>query len=192
MKRFLSLAVALSFLFVAAAVTPVIGVELVDAKKAPVGFVKVVEVKDPKTGKMTMEATFDTTAYHLSPVTIHQFLTAYGLDIVDAKKAALGTGWYVRESEVKDPKTGKVTREHTFNSVASSWTASEFHQILSAYGLRLVDAKKAALGTGWYVRESEVKDSKTGEIKTEYVFNDTAQTRTAGELNQILSAYGRQ
>jgi hypothetical protein len=108
--------------------------------------------------------------------------SAHALEVVDGSKlpASYGT-----EVEVKD-KDGKPAKQLVFSGMVGMRPAAVFHQILAAYGLRVVDGSKlpASYGT-----EVEVKD-KDGKLVKELVFNGMVGTQPASELHRILTAYG--
>jgi hypothetical protein len=102
------------------------GVSVVDAKRAPSGYITEVALNDR--GERTF--VFDPQPKGMAPVAVDGVLAAYGLRIVDAKKLppAYGRAVTTRNAE------GKEVEEAVLSATASAWSPAEWHWILSAYG----------------------------------------------------------
>jgi hypothetical protein len=112
-------------------------------------------------------------------VDLDRILGAYGLAVVDAKRAPAG---YMHEI------VSNVGGERTvvFDAQPRGMAPAAVDGILAAYGLRIVDAKKLP---ETYGREAVRKDADGKEVR-EVVLSTAAYAISPAEWHQILSAYG--
>jgi hypothetical protein len=170
-------AVAGVLLLVAPAVS---ALEFKPGNNVPADYAMAVETTG-KDNKKVVQHTFGTTPGTISAYQLNQILAAYGVRLRHASKAPAG---YATEVETTD-KNGEKVKQHTFSTMPSTLSQHDLNQILTAYGLRLADLKKAPPG---YASEVETKGEDGKVVKT-YAFSNTPRTISGAELHQILQAY---
>jgi hypothetical protein len=111
---------------------------------------------------------------------LDRILAAYGVSVVDAKRAPTG---YITEIVASD----KGERMLVFDTQPKGMAPAAVHEILAAYGLRVVDGKKLppAYGRTVTTRNAEGKDVE------ELVLSPAANAWSPAEWHSILSAYGK-
>jgi hypothetical protein len=151
--------------------------EIVDVKKAPSWYAT--EVVQTEQGQEVRRAVFGTQPAGISMEDLNRVLEAYGVVVVDAKRAP---GGYMREI------VSSVGGERTvvFDPQPKGIAPAAVDGILAAYGLRIVDAKKLPPSYG---REVVRTDADGKEVR-DVVLGTAAYAISPAEWNTILSAYG--
>jgi hypothetical protein len=152
--------------------------DVVDVAKAPAWFgSEVVEVQE---GKEVKRVVHGTQALAFSMVDLDRILGAYGLAVVDARRAPEG---YMQEIASSD----RGERSVVFDAQPRGMAPVAIDGILAAYGVRVVDAAKLPESYG---RAIVRKDAEGKEV-TEVLFSSTAYAISPAEWHRILSAYGK-
>jgi hypothetical protein len=168
--RAMPLALALSFGAAEA-------VELVEVAKAPSWFAT--EVVEIEKGQEVKRAVHGTQAVALSMVDLDRILSAYGLSVVEVKRAPAG---YMQEIVLND----RGERTVIFDPQPKGMAPVAIDGILAAYGLRVVDAQKLP---ETYGREVVRQDAEGKDVR-EVVLSSAAYAISPAEWHRILSAYG--
>ena len=152
-------------------------VEIVDLQKAPDWYAS--EVVEMDKGQPVKRIVFSTQPVALSMIDLNRILAAYGLSVVDAKRAPAG---YMEETRSAD--RGEIVV--AFDGQPKGLAPIAIDGILAAYGLRIVDAGKLpeSYGTQITRKNSEGKDVQ------DMLLSSAAYAISPAEWNRILSAYG--
>ena len=111
---------------------------------------------------------------------LNRILAAYGLSVVDAKRAPAG---YMEETRSSDRGEMVVV----FDSQAKGLAPMAIDGILAAYGLRIVDPSKLPESYG---TQTARKNSEGAEV-IEVVPSSAAYAVSPAEWHRILSAYDK-
>src|SRR5678816_3975535 len=104
--------------------------------------------------------------------------TSRAVDVVDVQKAP---GWYA--SEVVEMDNGQPVKRLVFSPQPVAISMLDLNRILAAYGLSVVDAKRAPAG---YMEET--RSSDRGEVAV--VFDSQPKGLAPMAIDGILAAYG--
>lgn len=116
MKRISSM--LLCAVVVLAYVSTTFAIDLVDVKKAPTGFARMVKQGDKEV------LVFDSVIAMYGPATLDKILSAYGLTIQDPRRAPTGFARVVKQGD----KEAVV-----FDNAITTYSPATLNQILSAY-----------------------------------------------------------
>lgn len=154
-------------------------VDLVDLAKAPGWYgTEVVETDDK--GQPVKRVVFSAQPVAMSMVDLNQVLTAYGLSVVDGRRAPEG---HMQESLSSD----RGERVVVFDGQPKGLAPVAIDGILAAYGVRVVDAAKLPTSYGTAVTTRNAQGAEVQEIQ----FSGTAYAISPAEWHRILSAYGK-
>lgn len=154
-----------------------LAVDVADLKKAPDWYAS--EAVEMDNGEPVTRVVFNTQPVAISMLDLNRILAAYGLSVIDAKRAPAG---YMEETRSAD--RGELTV--VFDSQPKGLAPMAIDSILAAYGLRIVDASKLpeSYGTQITRKNSEGKDVQ------EMLLSSVAYAISPAEWHRILSAYG--
>ena len=152
--------------------------DVVDLGKAPDWYAN--EATEMDNGQPVKRVVFSTQAAAISMLDLDRILSAYGVAVVDAKRAPEG---HMQETLSSD----RGERVIVFAQQPKGLAPAEVDGILAAYGLHLVDPAKLPLGYGQQV----TRTNADGKEMQEFVPGTAAYAISPAEWNQILSAYGR-
>ena len=153
-------------------------VEVVDLQKAPAWYAS--EVVEMDNGQPVKRVVFNTQPVAISMLDLNRILAAYGLSVVDVKRAPAG---YMEETRSSD--RGEVVV--VFDSQPKGLAPMAIDGILAAYGLRIVDPSKLPESYG---TQATRKNSEGSEV-IELVPSSGAYAVSPAEWHRILSAYGK-
>ena len=152
-------------------------VELVDLKQAPAWYgTEIVEMEKDKPVKRVV---FGTQPVAISMADLNRILGAYGLSVVDAKRAPAG-----HMQEVASSDRGE--RNVIFDPQPKGVSPMAIDAILAAYGLRIVDASKLPETYGTVVTRKNADGTEVKDVQ----LSTAAYAISPAEWHRILSAYG--
>jgi hypothetical protein len=155
-----------------------LAVDVVDLQKAPSWYAS--EVVEMDNGQPVKRVVFSPQPVAISMLDLNRILAAYGLSVVDAKRAPAG---YMEETRSSD--RGEVVV--VFDSQPKGLAPMAIDSILAAYGLRIVDPSKPPESYG---TQTKRKNSDGTEV-IEVVPSSAAYAVSPAEWHRILSAYGK-
>jgi hypothetical protein len=153
-------------------------VDVVDLQKAPGWYAS--ETVEMDNGQPVKRIVFSAQPVAISMLDLNRILAAYGLSVVDAKRAPAG---YMEET--RSSGSGEVVV--VFDSQPKGLAPMAIDGVLAAYGLRVVDPSKlpASYGT-----QTTRKNSDGSEV-IEVMPSSGAYAVSPAEWHRILSAYGK-
>lgn len=152
-------------------------VELANLQKAPDWYAS--EVVEMEKGEPVKRVGFSTQAVALSMLDLNRTLAAYGLSVVDAKRAPEGDMQETRSSDGGE-------RIIVFDAQPKGLAPVAIDVIPAAYGLRIVDAKKLPETYGTPTTRKHADGVEVQEV----ALNQAAYAISPAEWHLILSAYG--
>ena len=151
--------------------------EVVDLQKAPGWYAS--EVVEMDKGQPVKRVAFSTQPVAISMVDLNRILAAYGLSVVDAKRAPEG---YMQETLSSD----RGERIVVFDTQPKGLAPAAVDGILAAYGLRIVDPTKLPESYGTPVTRTNADGKEVQEVQ----LSSGAYAISPAEWHRILSAYG--
>ena len=151
--------------------------ELVDLKQAPPWYAT--EVVEMDKDQPVKRAVFSTQPVAMSMADLNRILAAYGLSVVDAKRAPAG-----HMQEVLSADRGE--RVVIFDAQPKGLAPVAIDGLLAAYGLRIVDPSKLPDTYGTVV----IRKNADGADVTNVQLSSAAYAISPAEWHRILSAYG--
>ena len=153
-------------------------VDVVDLQKAPGWYAS--ETVEMDNGQPVKRVVFSSQPVAISMLDLNRILAAYGLSVVDAKRAPAG---YMEETRSTDRGEPMVV----FDSQPKGLAPMAIDGILAAYGLRIVDPSKLPESYG----TQTTRKNSDGSDVIEVVPGSAAYAVSPAEWHRILSAYGK-
>jgi len=153
-------------------------VDVVDLRMAPGWHAS--ETVEMDNGQPVKRVVFSPRPIAISMLDLNRILAAYGLSVIDAKRATAG---YMEETRSSDRGELVVA----FDSQPKGLVPMAIDGILAAYGLRIVDPSKLPESYG----TQTTRKNSDGSDVVEVVPSSAAYAVSPAEWHRILSAYGK-